>query len=77
MDRLHNESKGLESDLRAAMVADEADIASREDTTTGEGREFNELRGNVHMGRYIAAAIHRSGVDGAEREYNAALGLGR
>ena len=75
MDKLHNESKGLESDLRAAMVADEADIAKRDDTTTGEGREFAELRGNVHTGRYIAAAIHRSGVDGAEREYNAAIGL--
>ncbi|MDE2974567.1 MAG: hypothetical protein OXU64_07600 [Gemmatimonadota bacterium] len=41
-----------------------------------EARELRELAGRVEVRRYIGAAMDGGAVDGAEGEYNAALGMG-
>ena len=43
--------------------------------TGTEDRELDELRSNVDFSRYLAASLARTGVQGAELEYNDHLGL--
>ena len=41
----------------------------------GEDRERLELRAKIRFGRYVGAAVEQRAADGAELEYNAALGI--
>ena len=59
-----------ESEQRAAGTAGDAPVGDAED------RERAELRVKVKLGGYVAAAIEQRSADGAEAEYNAALGIG-
>ena len=59
-----------ESEQRAAGAAGDAPVGDAED------RERAELRVKVKLGGYVAAAIEQRSADGAEAEYNAALGIG-
>lgn len=75
----------IEVELRSALIEeDAAEEEARAEADRGreagaepdpETRERLELRGKVNIGQYAAAAIEGRGVDGAEAEYNAALGL--
>ena len=58
-----------ESEQRAAGAAGDAPAGDAED------RERAELRAKVRLGGYVAAAIEQRSADGAEAEYNAALGI--
>ena len=79
LDQLRAEYTDTERRM-AALRMTETTPAPLE-TRTGEGdaeqRAFRELRGNVHFGPYIAAALAGHGVvRGAEAEYNQHLGIG-
>ena len=82
-DALEKGVPDLERQLRAAQIAvdDEdaeqraAGAAARQPEGDAEDRERAELRGRVRLGGYVAAAIEQRSADGAEAEYNAALGI--
>ena len=83
LDTIERGTPDLERQLRAAGVAVEDEEAEqREAAKAGAGpegdtedRERAELRGKVKLGGYVAAAIEQRGADGAEAEYNAAVGI--
>ena len=67
------------AEARAAALTATETAENGPDVTTGEGaeaREIRELEGRVEVRRYIGAAMDGGAVDGAEREYNQALGMG-
>ncbi|MCY4592611.1 MAG: hypothetical protein OXE86_19065 [Alphaproteobacteria bacterium] len=82
-DRLEAEIPDLERRERAATVAVEAEETEQRSAGTmarapegdGEDRERAELRSRVRMAGYVAAAVEQRSADGAEAEYNAALGI--
>ena len=57
----------------AEKVQDGPDQVTTEDA---EARELRALQDKVEVRSYLGAALDGAGVDGAEREYNAALGMG-
>ena len=69
--------------LRAATVAVEdeeqeqraAGAAARAPEGDAEDRERAELRGRVRLGNYVQAAVEQRSADGAEQEFNSALGI--
>ena len=82
LDRIETGTPDLERQLRAAQTALETE--EREALATGgnapatvdaEQRERIELRGRVHVGRYLTAALRGRAPDGAERELAEAAGL--
>ena len=83
LDGIEKGTADLERQLRAATIAveteeaeqREAGAAARAPEGDAEARERNELRRKVKFGSYIAAAIEQRSADGAELEYNAALGI--
>ena len=80
MDTIETGTPDLERQLRAATSAvetEESEQRAAGDTPAGdtEDRERAELRGKVKLGGYVAAAIEQRGADGAEAEYNAAVGI--
>ena len=83
LDTIERGTPDLERQLRAATVAVETEeTEQREAAKAGAGpegdtedRERAELRGKVKLGGYVAAAIEQRGADGAEAEYNAAVGI--
>ena len=80
LDGIEKGTPDLERQLRAATVAVESEESEQRaagDTPAGdtEDRERAELRGKVKLGGYVAAAIEQRGADGAEAEYNAAVGI--
>ena len=80
LDTIEAGTPDLERQLRAATVAvetEESEQRAAGDTPAGdaEDRERAELRGKVKLGSYVAAAIEQRSADGAEAEYNAALGF--
>ena len=74
MAGLTTELQNLEIEYRASIVADETT-----ETRTAEGspedRELRSLRDQTRVGNYVAEALELRGLDGAEREFNQALGL--
>ena len=78
-DGLERGTPDLERQVRAATAAVETEEAEQLERRTvapdGEDRERNELRGKVQLHRYMTAALETRSADGAESEYNAALGL--
>ena len=83
LDTIERGTPDLERQLRAAQVAvdDEeaeqraAGAAARAPEGDAEDRERAELRSRVRLGNYVAAAVEQRSADGAELEYNAALGI--
>ena len=83
LDTIEKGTPDLERQLRAAQgaVDDEeseqraAGEAARQPEGDAETRERAELRAKVKLGGYVAAAIEQRSADGAEAEYNAALGI--
>ena len=66
--------RDIEPEIRAAIAAspEETGTVSTEDA---EARERRELRGRVLIGNHVLAAMESRNLDGAELEYNQALGL--
>ena len=83
LDAIEAGTADLERQLRAATVAVEteqveqraAGAAARAPEGDAEARELSELRGRVRMAGYVSAAIEQRSADGAELEFNAALGI--
>lgn len=83
LDTIERGTPDLERQIRAAQIAvdDEdaeqraAGAAARQPEGDGEQRERAELRGRVRLGNYVGAAIEQRSADGAELEYNQALGI--
>ena len=66
----------LESRAAALAVSEPVvEVVKVEPTEDSEARELRSLSEKVSMGSYLHAAAEGRGVDGAEREYNAALGI--
>ncbi|MDE0052598.1 MAG: hypothetical protein OXO52_22680 [Rhodospirillales bacterium] len=82
-DRLEAAVPDLERRERAAQVAvdnEEAEQraagdAARQPEGDAEDRERAELRRKVRLSGYVTAAVEQRAADGAEAEYNAALGI--
>ena len=83
LDGIEAGTPDLERQLRAATVAVEteeaeqraAGAAAGSPASDAEDRERAELRGKVRLGSYVSAAIEQRSADGAEAEYNAAVGI--
>ena len=83
-DKLENSVPDSERALRAATVAVEQEEAEQREAAKkgdkpevdAETRERLELRGKVRLGRYVGFAMDTRTPDGAEAEYNEALGIG-
>ena len=77
LDRLRNEYGDVERRHSAAIIAEDSPIETRvaRDTEDAEAREKRELRERVEIGAYVQAAQEQRGLDGAEAEYNAAVGV--
>ena len=83
LDGIEKGTADLKRQLRAATIAveteeaeqREAGAAARQPEGDAEAHERAELRRKVKFGSYIAAAIEQRSADGAELEYNAALGI--
>ena len=83
LDDIEKGTADLERQLRAAMIAAEdeeraqraAGTAARQPEGDAETRERAELRSKVSLAGYVSAAIEQRSADGAESEYNAALGI--
>ena len=65
-------------EARAAALPDDPPEPepNKDGDEDAEARELRELAGRVEVRRYIGAAMDGGAVDGAEGEYNAALGMG-
>ena len=83
LDGIEAGTPDLERQIRAATVAVETEEAEQREAkgaagnpaSDAEDRERAELRGKVRLGAYVAAAIEQRSADGAEAEFNAALGF--
>ena len=83
LDTIEAGTPDLERQIRAAQIAvdnEESEQRAAGDTARApegdaEARERAELRRRVRLGRYVAAAIEQRSADGAEAEFNAALGI--
>ena len=61
-------------DAALAEPEDKVEVETR--TETPEGAEIRELRKTASFDNYLVASSNRRGVNGAEAEFNAALGIG-
>ena len=84
LDGIEKSTPDLERMIRASMVAAEAEeteqraagSAARAPEGDAETRERAELRRKVKLTGYVSAAVEQRSADGAEAEFNAALGIG-
>ena len=75
-DKLQADFKDVETQWRSATIAEGEEIETRKgEVVDGEERERLELRGKVSLGGYLVHAGAGSALDGAEAEYNAAVGV--
>ena len=65
----------LETELRAAILAEPDTTETRESTIDAETRERLELRGKARLGRFVEAAMRGRVIDGAESELASAAGV--
>ena len=83
LDTIEAGTPDLERTLRAATIAVEteeseqraAGAAGAAPAGDAEDRERAELRGKVKLTGYVTAAIEQRSADGAEAEFNAAIGI--
>ena len=78
-DTLTTEYQNVETRLRAAMVAEDADRQAAELRGGGdddsETRELRSLQGRASLGRYLQGFAHQEQLSGAERELAETRGL--
>lgn len=74
---LRAELREVETRFQALVEAEgEPKVEVREvETEDAEARALRELRGKVTLSGYVAAAVEQRSADGAELEYNQALGI--
>ena len=83
LDTIEKGTSNLEAQIRAAQIAvDDEDAeqrqageAARQPEGDAEMRERNELRRKVKLSGYVSAAIEQRSAEGAEAEFNQALGI--
>ena len=83
LDKIETGTPDLERQFRAAQIAvdDEeseqraAGARARQPEGDAEDRERAELRRKVNLSGYVAAAVEQRSADGAELEFNAAVGI--
>ena len=83
LDTIEGGTADLERQIRAATIAVEteeseqraAGNAARQPEGDAEDRERADLRAKVKLTGYVSAALEQRSADGAESEYNAALGI--
>ena len=83
LDGIEKGTPDLERQLRAAQVAVDTEEAEQRDAGDkarqpegdAEDRERAELRAKVKLAGYVSAAVEQRAADGAEAEYNAAIGI--
>ena len=83
LDAIEAGTPDLERQIRAATVAVDAEeseqraagAAGAAPAGDAEDRERAELRGKVKLTGYVTAAIEQRSADGAEAEFNAAIGI--
>ena len=77
LETLRRESTGLESEYRAAIVAEDAENAKTISRASGDGQgaEHRQLMQHASLGNYFNAAINMRAVDGRELELSAASGM--
>ena len=77
LDSLRGEYGDVERRHGAAIIAEDEPIEKRSarENEDAEAREKRELREKVEIGAYVQAAQEQRGLDGAEAEYNAAVGV--
>lgn len=67
----------IETELRAAIIAEPTVVETRQAQDDGEAVELRSIRHRVELRNYVNAAVERRGLtEGAELEYNQALGIG-
>ena len=78
-DTLTTEYQNVETRLRAAMVAEDADRQAAElrggDGDDAETRELRSLQGRASLGRYLSGFANQEQLTGAERELAETRGL--
>ena len=74
MAKLTKEVGAKEPELRAALASEGISTETMVITTDPEVRERLELRGKSRVGAFVAAAINKQPVAGAEAEYAASMG---
>lgn len=79
-DKLTAEYRDTETRLRAALVAEDAEVKEAEtrggaDDADTEMRALRELQNRTSFGRYMRAFVDQAALDGAERELNEHRGL--
>ena len=79
-DTLTTEYQNVETRLRAAMVAEDADRQAAElrgggDDADAETRALRSLQGRASLGRYLQGFAHQEQLQGAERELAETRGL--
>ena len=72
LDTLGTTHQDTESQLRAAIAADDAATPPGDPVIDSEVRERLELRGRASFGRYLHAALTGAQISGAESEFQAA-----
>lgn len=80
LDTIEKGIPDLERQIRAATVAVETEeteqrTAAPVDDGDGEDRALRDLRAEVKLSGYVAAAVEQRSADGAEAEYNAARNI--
>ena len=68
--------EGLEVEYRAAVAAEGDETREVVDQPDAEARELKRIEERSEFSNYIVAALENRSVDGAEKELNAALGMG-
>ena len=72
---LEGKVKVAETQYRAAKLSEDSETRAAEESDA-ESHELRQLRETVGLNRYIEAASEKRAVDGAELEFNQALGVG-
>ena len=75
---LEREFSGLDTQYRAALIAEGGDGETTTETTETESREAAELRtltDGVMLGSYLSTALGGGSLEGRERELNSHIGL--
>ena len=75
LGKITRRAQELETELRAALVADGAETESRTLQDDGEGREVRSILSAVSIADYLSPASAGQGLAGRAKELNEALGL--
>jgi len=77
LDTLTTRSQAAEVEYRAAVVAEDGEIETRETPAeSAEERELRQLRDSARVSEFVQAAMEQRGVTGESLEYSQAVGAG-